>query len=1069
MPANSDNKFLRGGYAIVRSVVLAVSTLAIIGVLFAVYQYSTGPDELAATGDEALRVDPVVSVPSDAGSSPRTIGDQPLGEGGEFRIIDYEPGTNRARMELESTGWRPVGDAEGDTQQIEVDKPEIRLLTPDGQRIRIRADSGVIEIVKTGKRTEPRRGRLNGDVRVDVDRLSEAERDALPANVDYDANDESRMVRLTFDSVSFDKSEGRLDTDGPFTLRMREAEVDGRGLHLAYNQFDNRVEHFEIAQGGSIRVRGMQSLIGGQGKEETREQEIEGPRKPGDKGVDQRLDTYVAEIEDAVAVRRFEGVQNVQRLAADSVRVLFDFSREQREAARAGRSSAPRENDATGDAEVRDDHVTLEWSGRLVIRPEHEDRSQDSTTPRLRMLATGKEVRLVDRLGEVTCRKLEVHRDTGGVWVSGSGDDRVVFTLKDRGTLVGGDMFIDGDGQTARIDGPARWVGTLETPGGNEGDSDAVDLRFEEVAEFVLGKSVRPSTDAVSGAVSASTKDYVRSARFTGDVVFRRGDELLAGDVLALEFAEPTAADAAAMNLRTLDAQGSVLLVRKGDGANDRITCARLHLEFVPGPDGRPSPRTADVRGDVVISRGDLLVTATDYVMLEMAPVAKRSATVDTPIGADRADESEYTVGLEWLAAVGNVTASDPTRNLELSAESLVAELVNGGDISVARVTGPDNGPAFVALDGRSITAHRIDADVLAESADVFGAGEIRLLTRRGLDGARLDTALPIEVSWTKTMSFSGRRNTARFLGDVHAVSRQRLTNTALPQHETVAFDCEELVMDFVDVAPDMAEDEDADASKLGREPVYVVASRDVVCVFTTVDSLTGKVTKRNRFAADKLTVDLRADLLNVPGGGSLLIEDYERRAAATSDEPKRESLFTSAADGLPSQTYISWSGSLSYHQARNRADFRDDVHLDHRRGDEMALAGEQLASTRSPSGGDKSKGRRTRLDCGALVVEFADSDPSAPASVGGMSITDIRQLEATGGVRLADNDFTVDAYRVVKYDNSDLLRVYGTPDRDAEIYGLDSGTGQLRALEFNYDLKTGRVDAVTLQIRDRR
>ncbi|NOT02103.1 MAG: hypothetical protein HOP29_15935, partial [Phycisphaerales bacterium] len=40
----------RPAYTVVRSLILAVSTLAIVGVLFAVYQFSTGVEPAAAPG-----------------------------------------------------------------------------------------------------------------------------------------------------------------------------------------------------------------------------------------------------------------------------------------------------------------------------------------------------------------------------------------------------------------------------------------------------------------------------------------------------------------------------------------------------------------------------------------------------------------------------------------------------------------------------------------------------------------------------------------------------------------------------------------------------------------------------------------------------------------------------------------------------------------------------------------------------------------------------------------------------------------------------------------------------------
>ncbi len=1100
------NITVRRAHAVVRSMILGMSTLAIIGVLFAVYQYSTGVNEVEDSDVRQPTFDPpaLATAPPQAGAV--MIDERPLGEGGKFVIVQYEPGSDRARLELESTGWRPTGDRDGEFQQIEVDQPDIRMLTPNGQRIRVRADAGLLYVIRSGQNSmDPRRGELVGNVQMDVDRMPEAERLKLPEDERDAEPDESRMIRLRFESVSFDVDASRLETDGAFTLRMAEAGAEGSGLRLTYNEVDRRVEHFEIVEGGSVWVRGADTLFVRvlPGDRSTGDGHLPpapvGNEVAADEPIEQAVvdqeapDTYVAEIEDDVTILKFEGGENIQRLSADLVRVLFDFGRQQREQMRTGRSTAnTTDGTAAAAADERtepassEDRVTLTWSGRLTVRPQQQETPSEPLDPdvqRFRMVATGSEVLLADRLGKVTCRKIEVHSETNDVWISGLGD-RVVFSHEEHGTLVGGDMFIDRESGVARMSGPARWVGSVASATG-EGASestDVIDVRFEESAAMVIGSYVERIVHPVSGEAREKTRSYIETATLTGDVVLKRGGDLIAGDTVTLAFDEPQRASAPPMDLTALDANGSVLLV-SGD---DRVTCNDLRMTFSRGADGRPVPRTATVRENVVITQGELLVTATDYVMLEMASVSRRSAANDDASSDDRVD-SGYTVGIEWLAAEGAVTVSDPSRGLDLSAESLVAEFASG-EISVVRVTGPDGGMAFVASDDYSIRAHRIDADVTGSNADVFGSGEVRLIARRGLDGTEFDTPMPIEVSWSEAMSFRGNRNTARFLGDVHAVSRRQSASTttnALPQMETVTVDAQELVIDLADVEPeseqvgpaprsvgtplidDDGEGDETAGPRFSKEPVYIVASRGVVAVFTTVDALLGRVTNRARFESDKLTVDLRAELLNVPQAGSLLIENYGPDGEPAAEKTDEASLF---GTDEPSQTYISWAGSLSYHQGRHRADFRERVHLDHRRGREMVLSKDHLASHGFQADADPDLGRRTQLDCTSLVVEFAGEDHSdSRASIGSMSIEELRQLEASGGVLLVDDYFTVNAYRIVKYEDSELLRIYGTPARHAEIYGRDGDATQFQALEFAYDLETGRIDAVTPQVRGRR
>ena len=77
------------------------------------------------------------------------------------------------------------------------------------------------------------------------------------------------------------------------------------------------------------------------------------------------------------------------------------------------------------------------------------------------------------------------------------------------------------------------------------------------------------------------------------------------------------------------------------------------------------------------------------------------------------------------------------------------------------------------------------------------------------------------------------------------------------------------------------------------------------------------------------------------------------------------------------------------------------------RRAELEKLAKEQLADYHFLTA-TNSSGRRTLLDCGQLMVEFgaaSESRPDRPGSLGAFSLRDVRQLEATEGVLLVDDD----------------------------------------------------------------
>lgn len=1173
----------RGGYALVRSLILAVSTLAIVGVLFAVYQYSTSapqpPEIVPGSRDVAIEATP------DAGSASLSGGPAPLGPGGVIRLSQYDPGSSHVRRELEVTSWRPIGDVHGDIQRIEVTDPVIRGVLPDGQLVRIRANGGSLDVTAD---FDPRRGALSGDVRIDIDRRSGEQR-LKSGTEDWDGeSDAPWKVRLSFESLTFDMVASRLETSGPFSMRMAEADVDGDGLRLEYNEEDRRLEHFEILERGSIALRGAGRLF-----DTVVPGDAETGAEPTGAGMNQTavtpavpvvsaeyLQAYRVNIDDDVSIRRFDGDTVVRRLDADRLNVLYDFDVRTRD--RIQSAAAPSATNAAADSPADgaapdalagnsaaggpagvvdggtgggDGRLVLEWSGRLLVRPEVETPvlPAPARVPRFHMIATGREVRFTDRQGEALCRTLEVQRDAARVRMSGDADRRVVLTMPERGTLTAPEVSIDRKAAVIRIAGPARMAGGASNERGASSGGRAYDLRFEDSAELTLGTRKVWRIDPVSDASRFTTSEYIQSAAFRGDVVLRQGADVVAGDSVAMAFDPPTSRGTMMDHLRSFTADGHVLQVR-GD---DRLTADHLQVDFVTGPSGGAMPRSARARGDVVITQGDLMVAARDTVTLDMVPVVKPKPVFDAVgarasavlrgqdpgsidwerVRAEHESKTEYTAGLKRVEASGDVHAYDASRGLDLSAASVVGEFADGRRITTAQVTGPPDRDAFIRFGDMSITAHRIDTDLEAERADVFGAGRLSFVTHRGLDGSRSATPQEVEVRWTQEMAYRGSKNTARCVGEVHAVSRRRLPpKSASPKRphsaeavadrvaaarptgeagrdvepasavvsadvpadhapatlgvlETAAIDSDEMVIDFVDTAPPAKPDlneqwwifaplvrrwagpEEPPPVQFNKEPAYIMASRNVVAVFANIEVETNRVKNRVRLESSKLTADLRAELLTVPAAGTLLIEDYQRpQTSASNPQDRAAGLFGQWSGNEPSQTYVSWAGSLSFHASRYRADFRDDVLLMHRSGGAIAFA-ETLLDHQTFVPESSADGMRSRLSCGALMIEFAGRSAPAPnvdTGLGDMSLRKLRQLEATGGVVLDAGAFTVEASRIVKYENSDLLRVFGAPDAEAEIFSDPPDGPRFRGPEFNFNLRSSEITAPQFQMRGR-
>ncbi len=1197
---STDPIHSRRAYAVVRSLILAISTLAIVGVLFAVYQYSTGttPDEPVVTTavDQPPPIEPTAPAPGgqeSAGSLP--MGEGQVGGGERITISLYDAHGQHARAELEVTDYKPSGNANNEFHVVE---PEIRVRTPDGQEIRVVADEGWIQLASADARNpEVKSGTFVGHVRIDIDRLSKEQRDLLPPDQRI-APDGDRLIHLEFQEIVFDLEENRLDSSGPFTMRMAEAELAGDGLRVRYNDIAARIELLQIFELKQMVINAESSMfeaaVPGGGAtvvtttpaaalpadaespslapadvvaEKTTAPDEAPAASPTEAGGFANADldaldvdtedlpifipdppdepkqwptqTYVVEIDRDVTIQQVVGNKTVWNLAADKVNLLFDFGEEQRVAARSGKIPQPGETTPAGQTvpqtptdQSASPRIVLRCEGAFVLRPQPaEDVDDDDDQPlgrRVRLAAKGNPVRFTDPRASITCAGLDIQQDTGRLFIQGTEDQPVVLHTAQCAELVAASVEIDRAQGEARIEGPAKLAsyGRQSTHAATGSPQDVsisdVDIRFDDQAILTLDTHTVRRLDPTTKLFQDVSIEFISEATFAGNVRMKRGDDLINARSITMTFEPPTEPGAFAQNLLTLDAQGDVLMLR-GD---DQINCGVLTVLFAKDPAGRSVPRWAQADDDVVITQGTRTFTANERVTIRMAsmpkikppfdPVTARLAALNQGVDPAAIDEAalkrryeqkiEYAVGLESIDAVGGVTAFDPTDGLNVDAEQLRADFDNGRDLRSAHIAGPEGVDAHVNWAQSSVSAHVIDVNFPEETIVVEGAGHLGFVTQRGLDGRRTATSQHVAISWNQEMVFKGKQNTAHFLGHVHAqtnrvaqdpqtfLARWNIT-ASKTTNETSSFDCDELVIDFVDTSDQTTTPGEHDDQwwvfepvvrrwgqnsgtqrpKLGKEPVYLVASRDVVGVFSNTNDTTGRIESRVRIAAQKLAVDLRSELMNVPVKGTILIEDYR---AGDSQEPSSKrvtSLFDSDVGATPSQSYISWAESMSFYYGRNRADFRKDVVIVHRRGADMVFADKLLAAKNADNQPAAANlGRQTRLECQSLLVEFASNvgnRPDQPGSEtpGALSVRDIRQLDATGGVRLTDDDFSITAYRLAKYPRSDLLRVIGL-DEDAEIYSKSPTGPRFRGREFSYNLVTGSVEAAGKhQVRIRR
>ncbi|MCH7720801.1 MAG: hypothetical protein IH988_07400, partial [Planctomycetes bacterium] len=439
-------------YGHVRSILLALATLAIVGVLFGVYQ-SSRPNSSVAGGGVGPSSDPV-SPPDSVSQTPAPdrplidIGNDIATSGGRLpKYVSYDPETGDVRFEIYAEQWEPSA-TKPDTFVFH--HPEIRAQTSGGQWIRVFAGRGEMKLRRSGSGAlRPNSGELHDGVRIEIDRLGAEERDKLPLE-EQNRPDESRLITIETEHLVFDLTYSTLKTDGPFTVTGAEMHIASSDLNLQYNEVDRRIDHLATAGGGTIRLSGAEGFAGvpfpgaetptGEaatlpGDQRAGSDHLETSKAAIAGTVDQDgvlviaiedeppenerpADTYLARFEDDVRVEQRSGDELAMRMAADLLELTFEFGFAQRNAAQTGRLTAASDGleRPEGEAETPKpaSELLVEWSGPLAIdwQSSSSDPIIEGASPRVHLLASGEPVEIFERRARIRCGRAVYENDT---------------------------------------------------------------------------------------------------------------------------------------------------------------------------------------------------------------------------------------------------------------------------------------------------------------------------------------------------------------------------------------------------------------------------------------------------------------------------------------------------------------------------------------------------------------------------------------------------------------------------------------------------------------------------------
>lgn len=1098
---SSSTRFIRRSSSLVRTLIVGASTLAILLVVFSMYQFSQmSPEE----SKRPPRLPPTPTEPS-VPSSATTNGAQPgvpieqgmIGPGQKATITIYPKQGTHAQMELSVREWIPRA---GSDHEFLLTDPEIRLRTKDGNNVRVTAREGVLDAQrKSGGGLDPRRGELSGEVVIEFDRRSDKDKALLPPGR-RDEIDPAELVRVEADRIEFDLEYAKLVVPGRIHVTARDVELHADDLELRFNESQGRVESLRVARGGRLELADLGGQLavkvpateGGAAKKTTLVDWIRAsiesqvaasavstkPAPPSRPTIqnDENLPVfrstekvkeptaevrYFAKFDGDVDAKHVVNGATQSRLLADSLEVLREFSDLDKQKAKTDPESSKGGVAPPADAPVPTDRITLEWSGRLQINALGDDDPRSADPTRSRLSAIGTPARLAHPEGEVGCRRLDYEPDNNLIRLEGVVDEPVSVRSANQGSMTGQAASLRRDGDALRIEvtGP----GTLGEAAATAGATARV-IEFAERLD-ASGRFVTRTTIDFMGTISSRQVRLLDRAAFSGRVRVREGDTSLEADSLNTTFAEASGrSDRPALS--RVEGHGNVVMT-EGD---DHIRCDAIEVEFAVGPEGASRPKSAVAKGSVLTTQGERTLRATDSLSVEF------EATPSTDVTA------REKVALRRFTALGDVTVQDPVQGLDVTARQLDCTITDGREIEKAVLLGDTDRPASAKMDALTVTGARINLDVANQWAEVPGAGRISFLSKKDLDGEKLTQPLPIVIDWTEQMKFHGRENRAVFMGRVHATGES-----------TTTFDCDHLLIEFVDLTPtdtgprsdpwnlleplvDQLKPKRDDAksplarTRFSKEPVYLLAEGNAVAESSDLEPDSGAILSRSRISGPRLSVNLRPESsrMLIEGAGNLQLEDFRPTVAKTQAAPKPSDLFQVGDNSGASKTLIEWRDRMWYDFSIAQTRFEGKVRLKHLSGAELERLFEMTSTSPLPAG------RATFLNCDVLTVDFVSREGRVADTRGRrtarLSGDGLRQFAASGNVSLQDQveGITIAADNIVYERPRQLLAISGSKQRKAQITVRKPGKmpNQVATERLFYNLATGQLELIETTIK---
>lgn len=865
-PRRRDSR--RAATGLVRTVVVGSATFCMLLVCFALYRMSLREEDLTVQPPQPrlpeVRTEPfpAVSDLDDTQEGGIEVGAGVVGPAQDIRLTIYPREGTRASLELEVRDWMP---RPGSADEFVLDQPTVRTRTKDGHAIRVRARRGVLEAKRQpGGRLDPRRGRLEGDVAVEYDRLTLEQREARGDAADSPI-DPAEILTIQAGELEFDFEFAKLAIPGRLTLTAREVELAGEGLEVRFNEAAGRMESLRIDRGGRIDLRGDAELLGfaapGVGVPAAQtvtlgawihklveassgaaEDDAAVTERPGAAGETEaavvtttedgipvfRSDRaerpaarepvrYLARFHEGVDLRQFDGDVLQAEVVADVLEILRNLGGEDSGGpSRSGRMSGPATPPEAGTADATlasTSRIVLTWEGPLAVEAVSDAGAAEAAQQPSRFTFIGRPVRMRSTEGDARCDELTFLPEASEVRLTGERDAPFILGSADRGTISGLALTArqEGDLWHVRVTGPGRVRRALPEPAGSvtipssPGVSTDVTEWQSSGAEERVDVTFAERMDAVLREITKTTVGLSgtvtsRTFRILEHVSFEGGARIRQ-DQTTLE------SRLIELAFRQRHGWGTV------EAAVDRVI-AQDDVLLVQNEDrifaGRLEVEmVADASGEsrpgrvTALGKVNAVQGSRRITASDRIQVGLGKAQAGASGNAGPQEAGTGKIAARDILALGDVTVTDPNVGLEVSADRLKCTLDGAGALETVVVESAGVEPASVQHRGLGVAGREVHLDVLEETADVPGAGRLTFQSFKDLNGERLREPIPVTIHWDRSMTYRGKENRAVFVNRVHLESETR----------SATFDCDDrLTVEFSDVVAEAP----ARASPLG-------------------------------------------------------------------------------------------------------------------------------------------------------------------------------------------------------------------------------------------------------------